>query len=57
MKNLIREHNILSTRSSIYTKEDKFADYIFTDPSVHVNQFSVLKDEVSDHLPLYIDFE
>ncbi len=57
MINLIKNYNIESTRSTHYTKPGKFADYIFVSPDVVVKEFGVLPDEVSDHLPLYIDFE
>lgn len=57
MNNLIRLHNITSTRTSLYSKEEKFADYIFTCPEIIVNNFQVLKDEVSDHSPLLLDFD
>jgi endonuclease/exonuclease/phosphatase family metal-dependent hydrolase len=56
MHNLIQTHNILSTRTSLYTKEEKFADYILTSPEVAVHQFKVLEDEVSDHSPLLLEF-
>lgn len=54
--NLIKENKITSTRSSLYTKSSKFADYIIISPEVKVNNFEVLQDEVSDHLPLFIEF-
>jgi endonuclease/exonuclease/phosphatase family metal-dependent hydrolase len=57
LKNLIKEHKILSTRTSLYTKEERHADYIFVSPSIKVNSFRVLPDEVSDHSPLFLDFE
>lgn len=56
MKNLINEHNITSTRTSLYKKEEKHADYIFVSPEIVVNRFEVLEDEVSDHSPLLLDF-
>ncbi len=56
MKNLIKHFNIQSTRTSLYPKEEKFADYVFTSPEITVNHFEVLKDEVSDHSPLLLDF-
>lgn len=56
MKNLIHAYNVKSTRTSFYPKEEKFADYIFTSPEIKVNHFEVLKDEVSDHSPLFLDF-
>lgn len=54
LRNLIREHNITSTRTSHYSKEGKFADYVFTSRGVNVEDFQVLPDEVSDHAPLYV---
>lgn len=57
MSNLIRTYNVASTRTSFYPKEKKeqFADYVLTS-KVTVNYFEVLKDEVSDHCPLLLDF-
>ncbi len=55
-KNLITDYNILSTRSSLYKKEIRFADYVLVSPNVDVKTFEVLKDEVSDHLALALDF-
>lgn len=51
-KNLIKDYGITSTRSSLYSKPIKFADYILTSPNVDVLEFKVLPDEVSDHLAL-----
>lgn len=56
MDNLITSFGVCSTRTSLYEKEEKFADYIFTSPDVSVNKFEVLQDEVSDHAPLLLDF-
>ncbi|QLZ69203.1 hypothetical protein FOLKNPGA_01985 [Legionella sp. PC1000] len=56
MKNLIKINHISSTRTRYYQKEEKFADYILTSQDIVVNEFSVLSDEVSDHAPLYLDF-
>lgn len=57
MTNLIRDHQVTSTRTSLYSKKEKFADYVFTCPKVTVNDFKVLDDpEVSDHKPLLVDF-
>jgi endonuclease/exonuclease/phosphatase family metal-dependent hydrolase len=55
LRNLISEYGITSTRTSHYTKPEKFADYAFTSPEIVVSDFRVLSDEVSDHSPLYID--
>ncbi len=56
MRNLIKEYAITSTRTSLYTKSEKFADYIFVSPEMTVLDFKVLPDEVSDHSPLFIEF-
>ncbi|WP_298625963.1 endonuclease/exonuclease/phosphatase family protein [uncultured Legionella sp.] len=56
MINLVTAYNIRSTRTSFYTKEEKYADYILTSPEITINQFKVMNDEVSDHAPLFLDF-
>lgn len=56
MKNLIEQFKIQSTRTNLYKKEERFADYVFTSPEIKVNHFEVMKDEVSDHSPLLLDF-
>lgn len=56
LRNLIREYGISSTRTSLYIKLEKFADYILTSPDIIVNDFRVLPEEVSDHAPLMLDF-
>lgn len=57
MKNLIIEHNITSTRSKYYKKTtERFADYILVSDDIVINQFEVINNEVSDHLPLVLDF-
>lgn len=57
MCNLISEYGITSTRSSLYDKEFKFADYILVSPGLEVLKFGVMPEEVSDHLALELDFE
>jgi len=57
LRNLIKENNIQSTRTSFYTKPDKHADYIFVSSGVKVLDFKVLPDEVSDHSALYLEIE
>lgn len=57
MINLIKKHNVTSTRSSYYPKEEKFADYILVSPSINVDDFQVLSDEISDHLALMVEFK
>ncbi len=55
--NLIAEYGITNTRSSVYTKPERYADYAFVSDGVRVKDFWVLPDEVSDHLALFLDFE
>lgn len=57
LKNLIKDFNFISTRTKFYTKPVKFADYAFVSSGIIVSNFKVLPDEVSDHSPLYLDFE
>lgn len=56
MRNLIKEYSIASTRSSHYTKPIKFADYALVSPDIKVINFMVMPDEVSDHLPLMLEW-
>lgn len=56
LRNLISEYGITSTRTSHYTKPEKFADYTFVSKGTTVEDFKVLPDEVSDHAPLYLEF-
>jgi endonuclease/exonuclease/phosphatase family metal-dependent hydrolase len=56
MRDLIQENGITSTRSHYYPKERKFADYMLLSPGIKIKKFEVLKDVVSDHLPLVLEF-
>ncbi|MEK7165706.1 MAG: endonuclease/exonuclease/phosphatase family protein, partial [Patescibacteria group bacterium] len=56
MRNLVSEYEVTSTRSHFYTKPVKLADYILVSEDVKVEDFKVMSDVVSDHLPLYIEF-
>lgn len=56
MTNLIQTYKINSTRTSLYSKEVKYADYVLVSPEITVNNFERLMDEVSDHSPLFLDF-
>lgn len=57
LRNLIKEYGITSTRTSLYNKKEKFADYILISKEIIVNDFKILSDEVSDHSPIYLEFE
>lgn len=56
-RDLIAQYKIDSTRSSYYEKSIRFSDYILISPSIEVKNFKVLQDEVSDHLPLMLEFD
>jgi endonuclease/exonuclease/phosphatase family metal-dependent hydrolase len=57
LRNLIKEYGITSTRTSLYEKEHKFADYVLVSEGIEVKDFRILQHEVSDHSPLYLEFE
>ncbi len=57
IKNLVKQYNITSTRTSLYKKEQKHANYVFVSQNIKVKNFKVLPEEVSDHSPLYLEFE
>jgi len=57
MRNLIKEFGAFSTRTYLYKKENKFADYVFVSGGIDALDFSVLPDVVSDHSPLYLEFK
>ncbi len=59
MENLIKASVFTTTRSSLYENcaITPFADYVFVSPGVAVQDFQVLPNEVSDHLPLLLEFK
>ncbi len=57
MRNLVKEYGVTSTRTELYTKPLRFADYVFISPGIKVNTFEVLPDIVADHSPLMLDFD
>lgn len=61
MRNLIKEFNIEKTRSKLSPFSSspdfqKFADYIFVSNEVNVENFEVPKIDISDHLPMILEF-
>ncbi len=58
MRNLMKGSHFKTTRSRYYNKKDTlpFADYAFVTEDILVKNFEVLPDEVSDHLPLLVEF-
>ncbi len=60
MTNLIKVYGIKSTRPTFDDGLDKgnlVCDYIFVNNKVKVKDFKVIDTNVSDHLPLILDFE
>ncbi len=53
---LVSKYRVQSTRPSIYTGTDRYADYIFLPHGIEENRFYVCSDEISDHYPLFCDF-
>lgn len=60
-RNLVKESGAPSTRSTFYDvkwrENDPYADFIFSKNNLVIKDFRVLPDEISDHLPLYVEFE
>ncbi len=56
MSNLIKNYNISTTRSKFFPGNDKFADYTFVSSGVNVIDFKVPNIDVSDHLPMILEF-
>jgi endonuclease/exonuclease/phosphatase family metal-dependent hydrolase len=55
MQNLIKDFSITSTRTSYYTKNSPFADYMFASKDLKVKDFKVLPEEASDHSALLLE--
>jgi len=60
--NLVNEYKIQTTRNKkswkIHPgKKQLYADYTFTDSKIKVKHFKVPYIEISDHLPMILDFE
>ena len=56
LRNLIKEYGVTSTRSELYTKPERFADYTMVSKEINVHNFKVMPEVVSDHIPLLLDF-
>lgn len=60
MRNLIEEYKITGTRNKLswakFHNVQHFADYTFVSPDMEVKNFSVPYNEVSDHLPMILEF-
>ncbi|MBQ9012158.1 MAG: hypothetical protein IJ094_01025, partial [Bacilli bacterium] len=60
LTNLIEKYDIKSTRPSFddgLDKGDIVCDYIFVNDKVKINDFKVINTNVSDHLPIVLDFD
>lgn len=59
LKNLIKEYGIKTTRSDLYPRkaEMPLADYCFVTPDININSFEIPISDISDHLPLILEFE
>jgi endonuclease/exonuclease/phosphatase family metal-dependent hydrolase len=59
-RNLIKDFNIQNTRNQIswdmFKNKQYFADFTFVSPEIQVKNFEVPYNEVSDHLPMILDF-
>lgn len=60
LTNLITGFKIETTRNEVswkqYNNKQYFADYTFVSPGISVNSFEVPYNEVSDHLPMVVEF-
>ncbi len=58
LRDLITAFGITDTRTSLYTKPQRYADYALVTDEVEVLSFDApAEPEVSDHRPLILDFE
>ncbi len=56
MKNLIKEYAVSTTRNKLFPGHEKFADYTFVTRDIKVKSFEVPDIEISDHLPMILEF-
>lgn len=62
LRNLIKEYNIPTTRTSFYSEEKRkkwpHADYVFVSKNIEVKSFVVDADSVaSDHAPMFLEIK
>ena len=50
-------HGFKRYTRSLLKNRPEIVDYVIVSPEVEVENFKVLNEEVSDHLPLYLEFE
>ena len=56
-RDFVTEFQVKSTRSSLYKKPEKFADYILGSRGLSARAFEVLPEEVSDHMALRVQLD
>lgn len=62
MRNLIKEYKVADTRGAIaherYPEHNRqyFADFAFVSPDVNLTNFTIPQVEISDHLPLVVEW-
>lgn len=56
LKNLTREFGIKNTRSSLFKLRKEAIDYVFVSSGLKVKDFRIIRDLVSDHRALCLDF-
>lgn len=54
---LVQSYGVQRTRSALYHGKSRHAAYVFTDKRVKTRDFSVPDMEISDHLPLIVEFD
>lgn len=57
LRNLITEFGITDTRTSLYKKSIRHADYVFVSKGVEANSFEVPDLPISDHRPMILEFD
>lgn len=55
--NLIKKYGIKTTRSKLYERPGKFADYVLVSQDIKIEKFEVPDVCASDHLPMILQFE
>ena len=56
MRNLIKEYKIKTTRNKLFPGDEKFADYVFVSNGIKIINFEVPSINISDHLPMILEF-
>lgn len=56
LRNLIKEYSVKTTRNKHFPGREKFADYTFVSNDVSVENFTVPDINISDHLPMILEF-